>query len=256
MKTQLTSSAVLGGASKSSSAPAVVNASAPGELSTRLERIRGWHGIATAQAWKLKLMVFFAGMEIQGLKAALGVTQGARSDAEELRKRVSEVSKGKADSWDEWVEIECGITSRTVRNYVAAYQSICQAAPKVVERILAIAAPRIDTAQPLALPDPEAVMATIPQAELAAFRDATDPWTLSELYARPLKAAQAQHLEETAKAASKKIEQQTMLKFWFDDFDGKVRTKSHLRLPRPQREMLLNTLEVTIKELRDSLRSK
>jgi hypothetical protein len=230
---------------------------APGTLANlplRLDRIRGWHRATVSQAWRLKLQVFFTGMEIQALKADLGITNGRPSD--EKSEFVSDFSGGKASTWEELIETSCDITSRTARNYVAAYQNMSAAAPAVVERIIKLAAPRLEAAQPLALADPDAIIAAIPEKELAAFRDAVDPWNLSELYQRPLKAAAAQIAEETAKQQSKQTAQQGMLKFWFDDFDAKLRTKSHLKLPRAQREVLLNTMEITIKELRDSLRSK
>ena len=233
---------------------------ATGTLSTRLERIRSWHNVSREQAWKLKLIVFFAGMEIQALKDDLGVTQGSRSDLSATSETVSEVekySKGKATTWEELVELECGMTARTANNYVTAYHNICAAAPTFAEAILKHAAPRLDgMKKPLALPDPGAAIAAIPEEELEKFRDATDPYNLREIYARPMKPAQAQILEELEKDKSKKREIQGFLKFWFDELESNVKSHSHLRLPRKQRELLLNTLEITVREIKDSLRSK
>ena len=228
---------------------------ATGTLSTRLERIRSWHNVSREQAWKLKLIVFFAGMEIQALKDDLEITAGNPDKVNS--ETVSELTNGKATTWEELIELECGMTYRTAHNYVLAYHNICAAAPTFAEAILKHAAPRLDgMKKPLALPDPGAAIAAIPEEELEKFRDATDPYNLKDIYARPLKPAQAQMQAELAKAHSKKVEVQGYLKFWFDELDSKIKNRSYLRLPKPQREMLLETLELTIKELRDSLRTK
>lgn len=229
------------------------NQVATGNISQRLERIRSWHNISRDQAWKLKLIVFFAGMEIQALKAELGITAG---NPEKVKSEtVSELTNGKCRTWDELVELHCGMTQRTALNYVTAYENICREAPGFVEAVLKVAEPRITgVKQPLALPDPNAAIAKIPEEELEKFREAMDPWSLRELYIRPMKPAQAQIVEELEKAKAAKRDVQTYLKFWFDELDTNIKNRSYLRLPKPQREMLLNTLEITIKELRDSLR--
>lgn len=230
---------------------------ATGTISTRLERIRSWHNVSREQAWQLKLIVFFAGMEIQALKDDLGVTERQRTDIDGTAETVSAVTNGKATTWEELVELECGMTYRTAQNYVTAYHNICAAAPSFAEAILKVAAPRLDGKKAcLALPDPGAVIAKIPEEELEKFRDATDPWSLREIYARPMKAAQAQIVEEIEKAKSKQREVQGFLKFWFDELESNVKRHTYLRLPRKQRELLLNTLEITVSEIKESLKSK
>lgn len=224
----------------------------PETAMTRVTRIRAWHQHASGAAWRLKLLVFFAGMEIQGLKAELGVSAG-RPEKFGNGFRIN----GKTyATWEEIVVSECGLTSRTARNYATAYANMCEAAPAVVNQIMAAAGPQLANCEQLTLPDPDAAIAAVAEEDLIAFRDALDPWSLSELYQKPMSAVQAQIAEETAKKDSQTSEKQAMLQFWFEDFDGRLKSKSHLKLPKKQREMLLNTMEITVKELRDSLRSK
>lgn len=253
MKSKPTLPAAPGGSSETKSAIIV----APGNISTRLERIRSWHGAARTQAATLKLVAFFTGMEIKALHDDLGISQGMRNDLDGTSPTVGEVTDGRCKNWQELVEDQCGISEQTARNYVALYDNICAKAPAFAEAVLAVAAPRLDKIRkPLALPDPQASIAKIPAEAMEAFHEATDPWSLSELYRRPMKPAQVQMRAELAKAEAKKIEQQTYMHFWFKDLEKSIKNRTYLRLPRPQREMLVDTLELTLKDLKASLRVK
>lgn len=239
--------------SKNAEASPEAPAPSPERISIRLQRISQMHAATKDQAWKLKLAVFFMGMEVQALKAELGVSQGGdRAN----QNGFALLGKNYA-TWEELIEREAGITSQTARNYVTAYENICQVAPDVVNRILRLASPTIDRIEgktPLALPDAEGVIQTIPEKDLVAFREAVDPWGLSQLYQKVLKPAQAQIIEEATKTQARLSEQQALLKFWFEDFDSRMQKRDYLKIPPKQRELLLNSLEVVTKEIRDSLR--
>jgi hypothetical protein len=253
---KIQNSAAPGGTDQPSDAQLQPATAAPGNIATRIERIRSWHNASRNQAATLKLLAFFTGMEIKALHDDLGITPGnpALTGNSET---VSELTNGRCRTWAELVEDQCGMTERTARNYVSLYEYLCMKAPAFVEAVLAVAAPRLDKIrEPLALPDPQASIAKIPADAMDAFHAATDPWSLSEMYRRPMKPAHVQMQVELAKAASQKVEAQTYLKFWFDDLEAKIKNRSYLRLPRPQREMLVDTLELTLKDLKASLRTK
>lgn len=158
-------------------------------------------------------------------------------------------------TWADVIEGECEVCERSGRNYVSAYDSICavlshdlQARLREVSGVFLEANPK-----PLALPDRDSVVAAMPKSELQAFCEAVDPFTLNELYERPIKRAKRlkQEVQERAKRELTQAEF-----FWFDTFEKQRRDKLHLRLERPHREALLNSLQVMVRELRESLKNR
>jgi hypothetical protein len=228
------------------------------QIETRLDRIRSWHAITSAKAFETRLLIFFTGMEIKGLMSELGITQGARTDLPGTSETISEVSRGKAETWQELLALECGITDRSARNYVAFYEQMIFRAPAFVEWVIKHAAPRIEgpSDKLLALPDPHAVIAKIDPEALQAFRDANDPYTLSELYEKPLKPAIAQARAEQAKKKSDEKEEQAYFDFWCGEMEKAARKRTWHVLPPPQRKVLLETLENTIREIKASLKGE
>ena len=228
-------------------------AAAPGNLSIRLERISAWQQLASRRAWELKLIVFFAGMEITFLKAALGVTNG-RPDCEKLD-TVSNLTNGRADTWQELLELKCGMTARTARRYVVAYEHMCAVAPSTVAKICeAFGPPCMDKPITLALPDPARAFEKVPEEDMEAFREAFDPYSLSELYEKPVPHAIVLARNDRAKKESDAREEQAVMAFWLDAFDTQVRHNSYLVLPVPQRKAVLETLEAAVAEIKASLR--
>lgn len=227
-------------------------------ISTRLERIRSWHQLTATKAFETRLLIFFTGMEIAALKGDLGITQGCRSDLSRTSEMISEVTNGKAETWEELLSLETGMTARTARNYVAFYDQMILRAPAFVQWCIQHAAPRLEgpSDKLLCLPDPHAVIVTIDKEALQAFRDATDPYTLSELYEKPLKPAIAQARTEHAKKKSDEKEEQAYFDFWCGKMEKAARSRTWQVLPPPQRKVLLETLETTVAEIKASLGRK
>jgi hypothetical protein len=256
-KNQPTLSAAPGGTALAQPTDAVTKsdtATAPGTspsstITARIDRLKLWHTGAKASATRLKLFVFLAGAEITCLKSDLGITQGRTSDI------MSEV--GESVKWITHLEQQSGITERTIRRYCMGYFNMSKAAPDLAQRILTAAdiTLALDDSRPMALQlQIEESIKRIPTEDIEAFCEALDPWNLSELYQRPLKAAQVETLNAEAKAASKKRDDDHQLVFWFGELDTRIRRSEHLQLPRDQRVILLEAFETAVRELRESLK--
>lgn len=225
-------------------------------IPTRLDRIRTWHKITSQRASETRLLIFFAGMEIQGLKSALGITERQRTDIDGTAERVSAVSGGQAKTWQDLLELKTGMTARTARNYVAFYEMVVYSAPEFAHWVLEHAAPRIDddSEKFLALPDPHTVIANIDPSALQKFQEATDPYSLSQLYQRPLKPAEVAALTDKSKKKAEEKDQAQQLTFWFGEVATKIKSKEYLRFGLRHRVMLLDELELAVRELKASLK--
>jgi hypothetical protein len=224
------------------------------QLEIRLDRLKVWHSGAKASAARLKLFVFLAGAEIMALKTSLGVSQGGDQRANGNGFRLLDRTYA---TWEELVANESGMTARTTRNYATAYLAIAQELPEIAQRILA----SVDIA--LASPEQDQMslqlrcdehFRSIRPADLEAFAAATDPWTLGELYRRELKPAEATEVIEAAKQKAAATKTSKQLEFWFGEVADKIKSKEYLRFPRDRREMLLDELELAVRELKDSLK--
>ena len=229
-------------------------AAAPGNISIRLERISAWQQLASRRAWELKLIVFFTGMEIVFLKTALGVRECQRTDIDGTADIVSAVTNGRATTWGELIELKCGMTERTARRYVVAYDRMCGVAPSTVAKICEAFGPCPDKPFALALPDPDVAFAKVPEEDMEAFREAFDPYSLSELYEKPVPHAIVLARNAHAKKESDDREEQAVMAFWLDAFHTQTQRNSYLVLPVPQRKAVLETLETAVAEIKASLR--
>jgi len=231
-------------------------ATAPGNISIRLERISAWQQLASRRAWELKLIVFFTGMEITFLKTALGIRPGAAPAdySATVADTVSELTKGRATTWVELIELKCGMTERTARRYVVAYDRMCGVAPSTVAKICEAFGPCPDKPFALALPDPDVAFAKVPEEDMEAFREAFDPYSLSELYEKPVPHAIVLARNAHAKKDSDDREEQAVMAFWLDAFHAQTQRNSYLVLPVPQRKAVLETLETAVAEIKASLR--
>jgi hypothetical protein len=235
----------------------------PAHLGDRFQRIALYHAAARASAGHFKIYALLTGLELQCLKVELGIVSGTRTD---LKKETSEtVSEVPADdilngrSWGEFVEDELDLTARTANNYVNAYMTIIHAAPKVCEKLIAAARVKRDTATK-ALPDhlsQEDALDLFQPRELEDLVKALDPWTLSELYEKPLKRIDRNAHNEIAREQNDKKQRQIYFDFWLDPrgtVGKQVERKTYLKLPRPERQRLLETLDIVRADLRESLR--
>jgi hypothetical protein len=233
------------------------------QIETRLDRLKVWHSGAKASAARLKLFVFLAGAEITALKDCFDVRPGPKTSAApgngETVSLIGEtVSLCSASSpWKDLISEHVGMTYRTARNYEVAYLEMIRQLPDLGQRILNAVDIRLESSdqQPLALQlkfDDQ--LQRIKPGDLESFTEATDPWSLSELYKRELKPAEAQEVLEKVKQKAARQAHDTQLEFWFGEVAAQIKRKEYLRLPRNHREMLLDELELAVRELKASLK--
>jgi hypothetical protein len=224
------------------------------QIETRLDRLKVWHSGAKASAARLKLFVFLAGAEITALKDCLGVQAGGDRTAKSNGFTLLDETYA---TWKQLITDQVGMTFQTVRNYEVAYLEMIRQLPDLGQRILNAVDIRLESSdqQPLALQlkfDDQ--LQRIKPGDLESFTEATDPWSLSELYKRELKPAEAQEVLEKAKQKAARQAHDTQLEFWFGEVAAQIKRKEYLRLPRNHREMLLDELELAVRELKASLK--
>jgi hypothetical protein len=216
-------------------------------------RFEHFHRAICSGALELKLMQYYAGLEVSTLyelhQSIHGETRGGAGDKS-------------APTLESFIEDNLNVTSRTARKYRGLFLSIVAEAPAISDQLNIVWA-RVAIDHRSAQDDGSHAITLPPSISLlnaAALQEVckhADEWALHELFEVPLKDAggtpddQSQN-EDNSKAAAKA----RVLKFWLTDFTRRSLQNEFLKLPRAQKEAVLTTLEEAVNTLKDNLKPK
>lgn len=230
-----------------------------------IARFRAFHEAARGSVISLKLAKYFAGIEVQTLADlhadTYGETRGTDNEGPTL---------------SQYLEDALGVTYRTAHRYRTHFLSCTQHAPQIADKLTAWWTKWKDSSEaPQAIEAPakpkgkgKAALATTapqPQAltlhevckltadDLQSLISHADEWGLNELFEAPLKDV-TPPTDPTPKASADQIER--LAKFWLSDLSRRALNNEFLKLPKPQREALLTTLEEATDKLKHSLNGK
>jgi hypothetical protein len=215
-------------------------------------RFHQFHGAACRGALEIKLLQYFAGLEVSRLYdlhlEIYGETRGGDHAKD-------------APTLERFVEESLNVTARTARKYRGLFQSVAADQPAIADKLngtwhkLTLAAPAsAESGGSSALTLPSA--STFDADTLHAICKHADEWQLHELFDIPTKDAGGVSVDELDAASDKHAAKMRIAKFWLTDFTRRALNNEYLKLPRAQKEALLTTLEETTQALKASLQTK
>lgn len=215
-----------------------------------LIRLNVWHQNTRRTAAEFKFYAFLAGAEIMSIKAAMGVNENSG------RPKDGDIS------FAQWIEEHAGISYSTANRYCNAYLNIMRRnleLDKLPQKILDAVDIYLKTgdATEKSLTDKASkAMQLMDHKRIEDFLTALDPWSLSELYERPIKTVAAQEKLEETKRKNEERERQLLMKFWFNDFRSRLQSHEHLHLGTQERQIILEDLEAAVRDIRASLKAE
>jgi hypothetical protein len=224
-------------------------------MNSLLTSIRAMHLSVQQDAGLLKLKAFTLGLYLAHLKVILGVAPGnpafKANSATVAELGDPELEKLRDLPWEEVVEQHLGMTYSTSKNYLAAYQNVTSAHPKLAKRMVDCLMPEQKALPETALLQKAQSGDLIPEQAKQDFLTTLDPWSLSDLYEKPLKRAKP---KSPAHKSREQIQaEQTSFEFYQDSLIRIERRGDYLMLPRHQREALLGEFVKITNALRKSL---